>query len=128
MTEAILWKRTHCSRMDHGGCSLLVGVRGNRIVDIKGDPGGFLNKGDVCPKGRDRTHGHRSEKNRIGGKGEIPAPAAAGQGISDNDEIVIETKAGSITQVARVTDRIHPRVVNAAFGFAFRGFLLKMKG
>ena len=51
MTEEILWKRTHCSRMDHGGCSLLVGVRGNRIVEIKGDPEGFLNKGYACPKG-----------------------------------------------------------------------------
>src|SRR5512137_405672 len=51
MTEEIQWKRSHCSRMDHGGCSLLVGVQGNRIVEIKGDPGGFLNKGYVCSKG-----------------------------------------------------------------------------
>jgi len=51
MTEEIHWTRTHCSRMDHGGCSLLVGVRGNRIVEIKGDPDGFLNKGYACPKG-----------------------------------------------------------------------------
>ena len=51
MTEEIRWKRTHCSRMDHGGCSLLAGVLGNRIVQIKGDPEGFLNKGYVCPKG-----------------------------------------------------------------------------
>ena len=51
MPEEIQWKQTHCSRMDHGGCSLLVGVRGNRIVEIKGDPEGFLNKGYVCPKG-----------------------------------------------------------------------------
>lgn len=51
MTEEIQWKRTHCSRMDHGGCSLLVAVRGNRIVEIKGDPDGFLNRGYACPKG-----------------------------------------------------------------------------
>jgi anaerobic selenocysteine-containing dehydrogenase len=51
MTEEIHWKWTHCSRMDHGGCRLLVGVRGNRIVEIKGDPDGFLNKGYACPKG-----------------------------------------------------------------------------
>ena len=51
MTEEIQWKRTHCSRMDHGGCTLLVAVRGNRIVEIKGDPDGFLNKGYACPKG-----------------------------------------------------------------------------
>ena len=37
--------------MDHGGCALIVGVKENRIVKIKGDPEGFLNKGYVCPKG-----------------------------------------------------------------------------
>jgi len=37
--------------MDHGGCALLVGAENNRIVKIKGDPNGFLNKGYVCPKG-----------------------------------------------------------------------------
>ncbi|MGE5839613.1 MAG: molybdopterin-dependent oxidoreductase, partial [Deltaproteobacteria bacterium] len=51
MPEGTNWKRTHCARMDHGGCSLLVRVRGNRILEIKGDPDGFLNKGYVCPKG-----------------------------------------------------------------------------
>ena len=38
--------------MDHGGCALLVSVRKNRIVDIKGDPRGVLNRGYICPKGR----------------------------------------------------------------------------
>lgn len=51
MTEDIRWVKTHCSRMDHGGCALLVGVKDNKIVRIKGDPEGFLNKGYVCPKG-----------------------------------------------------------------------------
>ncbi|MBU2499262.1 MAG: molybdopterin-dependent oxidoreductase, partial [Proteobacteria bacterium] len=51
MTDKIRWIKTHCSRMDHGGCALLVGVQGNRIVKIKGDPEGFLNKGYVCLKG-----------------------------------------------------------------------------
>jgi len=51
MTEDIRWVKTHCSRMDHGGCALLVGVKDNKIVKIKGDPEGFLNKGYVCPKG-----------------------------------------------------------------------------
>ncbi|MCF8061950.1 MAG: molybdopterin-dependent oxidoreductase, partial [Deltaproteobacteria bacterium] len=45
------WFRTHCARMDHGGCGLWVGVRDNRIVKIKGDPEGYLNRGYVCPKG-----------------------------------------------------------------------------
>lgn len=43
--------RTHCGRMDHGGCSLIVGVKDNKIVRIKGDPDGYLNKGYICPKG-----------------------------------------------------------------------------
>lgn len=37
--------------MDHGGCSLLVGVKDSEIVKVKGDPDGFLNKGYICPKG-----------------------------------------------------------------------------
>ena len=37
--------------MDHGGCALLVGVKNNKIVGIKGDPEGFLNRGYICPKG-----------------------------------------------------------------------------
>ncbi len=52
MTDNIRWVKTHCARMDHGGCALLVGVRDNKIVKIKGDPGGYLNKGYTCFKGR----------------------------------------------------------------------------
>ncbi|GBC62720.1 hypothetical protein DENIS_3697 [Desulfonema ishimotonii] len=51
MTDEIRWHKTHCARMDHGGCALVVGVRDNRIVKIKGDPAGYLNRGYVCPKG-----------------------------------------------------------------------------
>ncbi|HWP95485.1 MAG TPA: molybdopterin-dependent oxidoreductase [Syntrophomonadaceae bacterium] len=50
--EEIRWAKTHCARMDHGGCSLLVGVQDNRIVQIKGDPEGYLNNGYTCYKGR----------------------------------------------------------------------------
>ncbi len=44
------WIKTHCSRMDHGGCGLLVGVNNNRVVKVKGDPKGLLNKGYICAK------------------------------------------------------------------------------
>jgi len=37
--------------MDHGGCALLVGLKGNRIIRVKGDPDGFLSKGYACIKG-----------------------------------------------------------------------------
>ncbi len=52
MTKDIHWVKTHCARMDHGGCGLLVGVHDNKIVQIKGDPQGYLNKGYICYKGR----------------------------------------------------------------------------
>jgi anaerobic selenocysteine-containing dehydrogenase len=52
LTNDIRWEKTHCARMDHGGCALLVGVKDNRIVQVKGDPEGFLNKGYTCFKGR----------------------------------------------------------------------------
>ena len=51
MSHDLRWVKTHCARMDHGGCALLVGVRDNRIIHIKGDPEGFLNKGYTCIKG-----------------------------------------------------------------------------
>ena len=51
MAEDIRWVKTHCSRMDHGGCGLVVGVKDNRICKIKGDPEGYLNQGYVCAKG-----------------------------------------------------------------------------
>lgn len=52
MPEDINWTKTHCGRMDHGGCALLVGVKDNRIVKIKGDLDGYLNSGYTCFKGR----------------------------------------------------------------------------
>lgn len=76
MAEEIRWVKTHCARMDHGGCSLLVGVKDNKIVQIKGDPEGYLNKGYTCYKGRvsaDRlTHPDRLRYplKRVGERGE----------------------------------------------------------
>jgi len=74
-TNDVKWFKTHCARMDHGGCGLLVGVENNKIVQIKGDPNGFLNKGYICPKGAvspDRlTHPDRLKHplRRVGEKG-----------------------------------------------------------
>ncbi len=76
MAEDLQWKRTHCARMDHGGCALLVGVKDNRIVQVKGDPNGYLNQGYTCFKGRvspDRlTHPDRLKQplKRVGARGE----------------------------------------------------------
>ena len=52
MAEKIRWAKTHCARMDHGGCALLVGVQDNEIVQVKGNPEGYLNGGYTCYKGR----------------------------------------------------------------------------
>ena len=51
MSEPIRWIKTHCARMDHGGCALNLGVKDNKIEAVKGDPDGYLNKGYICPKG-----------------------------------------------------------------------------
>ncbi len=69
------WFKTHCGRMDHGGCGLLVGVKDGRIVKIKGDPKGFLNKGYLCAKGvhsADKLYSHHRLKEplkRVGARG-----------------------------------------------------------
>ncbi len=76
MTDKISWIKTHCARMDQGGCGLIVGVKDNAIVKIKGNPDGFLNKGYICPKGLasyDRlTHSSRLKHplKRTGKRGE----------------------------------------------------------
>ena len=100
MEDDIRWMKTHCARMDHGGCALLVGVKHNKIVKVKGDPDGFLNKGYVCPKGLaspDRlTHPDRLKHplKRVGERGEgkwkrISWPDAIGE-ISKNFKIIKE--------------------------------------
>jgi anaerobic selenocysteine-containing dehydrogenase len=74
--DGIRWVKTHCARMDHGGCALLVGVKGGRIVTIKGDPDGFLNRGYLCAKAiaspHKLTHPDRLRHplRRTGGRGE----------------------------------------------------------
>jgi anaerobic selenocysteine-containing dehydrogenase len=56
MNAGIRWVKTHYARMDHGGCALRVGIEANKITEIKGDPGGFLNRGYICPKAPASPH------------------------------------------------------------------------
>lgn len=42
--------KTHCARMDHGGCGLRVEVLNGRIVRIQGDPQCPISGGYICPK------------------------------------------------------------------------------
>ncbi len=51
MSSSNQWKKTHCGRMDHGGCGLLCRVEDNRIVQIKGDPEDPVSEGHICIKG-----------------------------------------------------------------------------
>jgi len=50
---------------------------------------------------------------------EIHPETAAAYGIADGDEVIIATRYGEITQVARVTEIVHPRVVSADVGWWF---------
>jgi len=50
---------------------------------------------------------------------EIHPDTAAQYGIAEGDDVRIETKYGAITQKARLTDIIHPRVVSASLGWWF---------
>ena len=50
-------------------------------------------------------------------KVEIHPETAERHGITNGEEIIIETKTGKITQVAHITDSIDPRVINASHGW-----------
>lgn len=49
----------------------------------------------------------------------IHPQTAASYGIGADDEVIIETRFGEITQVARLTETIDPRVIYAAHGWWF---------
>lgn len=76
LAEELNWVKTHCARMDHGGCGLLIGVKDNKIVQIKGNPQGYLNRGYTCYKGRvsadrlDHPNRLRHPLKRAGKRGE----------------------------------------------------------
>jgi anaerobic selenocysteine-containing dehydrogenase len=47
-------------------------------------------------------------------------PETAGElGIRQDQKVVVETPWGAVTQRARLTDRVHPRVVLADYGWWF---------
>jgi anaerobic selenocysteine-containing dehydrogenase len=61
----------------------------------------------------------RLRKQRPHPKTEMHPETAAAYGIQEGDEVVIETKTGKITQVAHLTEKVHPKVINAAYGWWF---------
>jgi anaerobic selenocysteine-containing dehydrogenase len=42
--------KSHC-RMCHGGCGVLIYVKGGKVAKITGDPDCPINHGTLCPKG-----------------------------------------------------------------------------
>jgi anaerobic selenocysteine-containing dehydrogenase len=49
----------------------------------------------------------------------IHPATAAEYGINENDDVVVETPCGKITQIAHITDTLHPQVIYAAYGWWF---------
>jgi anaerobic selenocysteine-containing dehydrogenase len=52
-------------------------------------------------------------------KVEVHPETAEKLGVRHGDAIIIETSRGKITQIAHVTDAIHPQVINCAYGWWF---------
>ena len=50
---------------------------------------------------------------------EIHPETASNLNIHEGEQVAIETRQGAITQVARLTEGVHPNVVNAAYGWWF---------
>ncbi|MBN2323104.1 MAG: molybdopterin-dependent oxidoreductase [Spirochaetes bacterium] len=67
-----------------------------------------------------RSHIDGSTKPRISyPELEIHPHAASDRGIADGDRLWIETPKGRCMHTARITDKIHPAVVNGCFGWWF---------
>ena len=52
---------------------------------------------------------------------EIHPETALKYGIGEGDEVIIETRKGEITQIAHLTERVHPRVIYSDYGWWFPG-------
>ncbi len=90
MQDNTRWIKTHCGRLDHGGCALvcLMAISGN--LDI---PGGNIN-----PMILKQPHL---------------------ENLSEPTGSLQKERNGTISQIAHLADAIHPRVINAAYGWWF---------
>jgi len=55
-TPPVRTVKTHCSRMDHGGCGLLLEIQDGRIIKVKGDPDCPVSHGYICAKAVASVH------------------------------------------------------------------------
>jgi assimilatory nitrate reductase catalytic subunit len=67
------WVRTTCGYCSVG-CGMLLGVRGNEAVAVRGDPDHPVNRGRLCPKGL-------SEHQTIAAPGRLLHPTVAGRPV-----------------------------------------------
>ena len=68
------WVRTTCGYCSVG-CGMLLGVRGDQAVAVRGDPEHPVNRGRLCPKGL-------SEHQMIGADGRLTTPLMDGTRVS----------------------------------------------
>jgi len=99
--------RTHCSRMDHGGCTVRVETEQGSIRAIRPVGDGHLNRGYICPKALatadklDHPGRLKTPLRRLGRRGENRWEAISW-------EEALETVAGGLQ---RVRDRFGARAV-----------------
>ncbi|MGQ0830760.1 MAG: molybdopterin oxidoreductase family protein [Microthrixaceae bacterium] len=68
------WVRTTCGYCSVG-CGMLLGVRGDRVVSVAGDPDHPVNRGRLCPKGL-------AEHHTITAPGRLLAPTIDGSAVT----------------------------------------------
>jgi len=105
------WVKTTCGYCSVG-CGMLVGVRGNKAVTVRGNPDHPVNRGKLCPKGLSEHH-------------TLDAPGRAKQPLLRKDGVLtpVSWDEALDTMVARLRD-IQQRHGNEALGVVGTGQLL----
>ena len=90
--------KTYCSRMDHGGCGMMVHVENGRITKIEGDPDSPLSRGTLCAKGLAQVE-RLNHPERL----QVPLKKAGGRGEGKWEPIswdeALETTARKILEI-----------------------------
>jgi anaerobic selenocysteine-containing dehydrogenase len=104
--------KTCCSRMDHGGCGMIVHVENGRIQKIEGDPDSPLSRGTLCAKGLAQVE-RLNHPDRL----QVPLKRAGQRGEGKWERVswdeALETTAGKILEIIH---RDGPRALAFAQG------------
>jgi assimilatory nitrate reductase catalytic subunit len=105
------WVKTTCGYCSVG-CGMLVGVRGNKAVAVRGNPDHPVNAGKLCPKGLSEHH-------------ILDAPGRARQPLLRKNGVLASVSWGEAldTMAARISD-IQQRHGNESLGVVGTGQLL----